>query len=68
MPAKVCDISLRSGKGRADNTSMPQTNPPADGDASMANVAEVLKEIKLLRADFGSKLDNIESRLTTMAS
>ena len=78
IPTKVCEIFLRSGKGRAETASTPQTKSlPAKAkaitanvgeDATMANIGDVLKEIKLLRADFGSKLDNIETRVTTMAS
>lgn len=68
--AKQCDIFTRARK----NTSKPtSTSPPANKAASvssdnMANIAEVLNELKALRADFGTKLDNMTSRLTDMAT
>ena len=35
---------------------------------SMANISDVLAELKSLRSDFGSKLDNIDNRLSDVAN
>lgn len=43
----------------------PKTTPPDETieASSMANVADVLTELKSLRSEFGSKLDGINNQL-----
>lgn len=62
---KQCDIFTR---GRKTGTKTTSPRHLSDTEANMANVAEVLSELKSLRADFGTKLDSIDTRLTEMAS
>lgn len=47
---------------RGHKTSTKTTQP------SLANIAEVLRELKSLRSDFGAKLNNIDTRLTRTAN
>lgn len=66
--AKPCDIFTRGRKTGIKTTSLaPSSDTEPDID-NMANIAEVLCELKSLRADFGTKLDNIDTRLTSMAN
>ena len=69
-PPSKCDFYLRSGKGSTDlQTTSLQTIAPGDhSDATMTSLTDVLKEIKSLRSDVGLKLDNIETRLSSMSN
>ena len=65
---KQCDIFTR---GRRNTATTTPPSPPGSKEANasdMATLAEVLSELKSLRADFGNKLDNIDTRLTDMAN
>ncbi|MEQ2174559.1 hypothetical protein GOODEAATRI_009088 [Goodea atripinnis] len=58
---KQCEIFWRRHKISVRTT----TSTPAWGtEAKMATTAKVLEELKLLRSDFGAKLDRIDGRLT----
>lgn len=63
----------RLAKTRTASGITAETTSPTDSSSStdannMASMAAVLAELKLLRADFGSKLDNINDRLTDVAN
>lgn len=62
---KQCEIFTR---GRKTNTKITPPSPPTSTDANMASITEILNELKSLRSDFGTKLDNIDTRLTGMAN
>lgn len=51
-----------------DKTKTSLLSPPSNTDANMAIITEVLCELKSLQSDFGTKLDNIDTRLTGMAN
>lgn len=60
-------------RARAASSITAETTPPTDASSStdankMANMAAVLAELKLIRTDFGSKLDNIDNRLTDVVN
>lgn len=62
--AKECDIFTRArtaGSRSVKTTSPPNANTTVANN--MANVADVLRELKALRSEFGSKLDRINNRL-----
>lgn len=72
---KQCDIFTRGRKTGPKTTPNPSRDTEANasasdstGDSTMANIVDVLNELKSLRADFGTKLDNIDTRLTGMAN
>lgn len=60
--AKDCDIF---SKARKTSSQTPKTTPPDETieASSMANVADVLTELKSLRSEFGSKLDGMNNQL-----
>ncbi|MEQ2169870.1 hypothetical protein GOODEAATRI_029491 [Goodea atripinnis] len=62
---KKCEIFSRRCKISARTTT---STPACSTEANMATIAEVLEELKLLRLDFGAKLDSIDGRLTRMAN
>lgn len=64
---KECDIFTRA---RKTNSQSAKTTPPAEDDEAnnMANVADVLTELKALRSEFGSKLDGINGHLSELTS
>jgi len=65
---KQCDIFTR-GRKTGTKTTPPDLSSNTEANVSdMANIAEVLNELKSLRADFGTKLDNIDTRLTGMVN
>ena len=68
--AKQCDIFTRALKTSMATGKAIPPSPPSDleANANMANIAEVLSELKSLRADIRTKLDNIDTRLTGMAN
>lgn len=71
--AKQCDIFTRGRKTGPKTTPNPSSDTEASANAStnvnlMANITEILGELKSLRTDFGTKLDNIDIRLTGMAN
>ena len=58
---KQCEIFTRRRKANTATT----TTTAAEASSNMATIADVLAELKSLRSDFGSKLDNIDiNRLT----
>ncbi|KAE8278226.1 hypothetical protein D5F01_LYC23694 [Larimichthys crocea] len=65
--AKECDIFLRA---RTTGSRSAKKTPPVNAAEAndMANVADVLKELKSLRSEFGSKLDGINNRLGDLAN
>lgn len=66
LATKQCEIFTRARKGSAKTTS---SSSPGKVEANnMDSVAEVLNELKSLRAEIGTKLDNIDTRLTDMAN
>lgn len=64
LSAKECDFFSKA-RTRSAKTALSAENSNADG---MAEIAEVLNELKGLRSDFGLKLDGINNRLGEMAS
>lgn len=64
-PAMQCEIFYPHSQNSYKTTS---PTIASDMDASrMANLVEVLSELKSLQTGFGTKLDNIDTRLTGMA-
>lgn len=63
---KQCDIFTRARKGSVKTTS---SNSPEEVEANhMDSLAEVLSELKSLRAEIGTKLDSIDTRLTDLVN
>ncbi|KAL7875941.1 hypothetical protein AOLI_G00109040, partial [Acnodon oligacanthus] len=67
---KHCDIFTRARTNTPKTTSniLSASKEAKVSEDRMAQGAEVLSELKSLRADFGVKLDNMTSRLTDMAN
>lgn len=64
--SKECDIFTRARKPTAQNK---KGASPEQADASsMADIADVLRELKSLRSEFGLKLDGINNRLGEVTS
>ncbi len=64
---KPHEIFTRARKASIVKTTSPVTTV-ANEASSMANIADVLAELKSLRSDFGSKLDNIDNHLSDVAN
>ncbi|XP_078794665.1 uncharacterized protein LOC144988278 [Oryzias latipes] len=60
--AKECDVFTRARKATAQTTKKPAVPENAES-SKMANIADVLTELKSLRSEFGLKLDGINSSL-----
>lgn len=65
---RQCDIFTRGSKSSKPAKPTTPSSPLSNADASMVNITEVLNELKALRSDFGTKLDNINTGLTGMAN
>lgn len=59
---KECDIFTKARKPGLRSANTLSSSEDA-GDRSMANMTDVLTELKALRSDFGVKLDGINNRL-----
>lgn len=65
---RPCEIFTRARKASTVKTTSPMTTVANEATSGMANIADVLAELKSLRSDFGSKLDHIDNRLSDMVN
>lgn len=68
LPLKECDIFTKARKTTSTRSAKVSPSTESVEAGSMADLAEVLTELKALRSEFGSKLDGINNRLELMAS
>ena len=65
---KQCDIFTRARKNTATTSPKPPNSIANDSPSDMANITDVLNELKSLRNDLGKRLDNIDTSLTEMSN
>lgn len=63
QPPKECDVFTKARKASSRTAKTSSAAGDSEAGGNMANLTDVLTELKALRAEFGTKLDSINSRL-----